>query len=101
MEQGTKKILGINLGIFAAYTLLSYLMGYKDASGAFFHAFFIAIHVIISFLIGIIRLITVKENSDGGAFILSAVLILVIGFGTCLGITQLMEQLTGKRLSLH
>jgi hypothetical protein len=101
MEQGTKNILLVNLGIFAAYTLLSYLMGYKDASGGFFHAFFIAIHVIISFLIGIIRLIAVKSNSDGGAYILSAVLILVIGFGTCVGMMQLMEQLTGKGLNIH
>jgi heme/copper-type cytochrome/quinol oxidase subunit 4 len=101
MEQGTKKILGVNLGIFAAYTLLSFIMGYKDASGGVFHAFFIVSHVIISFLIGIIRLITVKENSDGGAFILSAGLILIIGFGTCVGITQLMETLTHKRFSLH
>jgi heme/copper-type cytochrome/quinol oxidase subunit 4 len=101
MEQGTKKILGVNLGIFAAYTLLSFIMGYKDASGGVFHAFFIVAHVIISFLIGIIRLITVKENSDGGAFILSAGLILIIGFGTCVGITQLMEMLTHKRFSLH
>jgi hypothetical protein len=101
MEQGTKKILGVNLGIFAVYTLLSFLMGYKDASGGMYHAFFIVIHVILSFLIGIIRLITVKNNSDGGAFILSAGLILIIGFGTCVGLTQLMELITHKRFNLH
>jgi VanZ family protein len=101
MEQGTKKNLGVNLGIFAAYTLLSYLMGFKDNSGSIAHAFFIVAHVIISFFIGIIRLIAVKNNSDGGAFILSAVMILVIGFGTCVGISQLMEMLTHKRFHLE
>jgi hypothetical protein len=100
MEQGTKKILGVNLGIFAAYTFLSFLVGYKDGSGGLIHAFFIAIHVIISFLIGIIRLIAVRNNSDGGAYILSAVLILVIGFGTCMGLSTLMENLTHKHLNI-
>jgi heme/copper-type cytochrome/quinol oxidase subunit 4 len=100
MEQGTKKILGVNLSIFAVYTLLAHLMGIKDASGWVYHAFFIAIHVVISFLIGIIRLLTVKENSDGGAYILSAVLILVIGFGTCVGLIQLAELLMHKRFSI-
>jgi hypothetical protein len=98
MEQGTKKILLVNLGIFAAYTLGSYCISLSDGMG--FHAFFIAIHVILCFLIGIIRLITEKEGSDGGSFILSAVLILLIGFGTCVGIGQVVEKLTGKHLML-
>jgi hypothetical protein len=86
MEKGTKNILLINLGIFAAYTLF----------GMVSHAFFIVVHVIISFLIGLIRLIFVKDSSDGGVYILSAALILVIGFGTCMGLTQVL----GSKLNI-
>ena len=92
METGTKNILLANLGIFAAYTLLSFALSPKE--GMIYHAFFIVIHVIISFLIGLIRLIFVRDATDGGVYILSAALILVIGFGTCVGIFQL----AGRRL---
>jgi hypothetical protein len=88
MEKGTKNILLVNLGIFAAYTLLSFVISPKE--GMVYHAFFIVIHVIISFLIGLIRLIFVKDSSDGGVYILSAALILVIGFGTCVGLMQVL-----------
>ncbi len=100
MNSVTKKILGVNLGIFAAYTLLSFVVGFKDGSGGLFHAFFIVAHVILNFLIGLIRLVTAKNESDGGAYILSAFLILVIGFGTCMGLSTLMEQLTHKHMNL-
>ena len=86
MEKGTKNILLVNLGIFAAYTLLAFALSPKE--GMIYHAFFIVIHVIISFLVGVIRLIFSKGDSDGGAHILSAALVLVIGFGTCMGLTQ-------------
>ena len=88
MEARTKNILLTNLGIFAAYTLLSFVISPKE--GMIYHAFFIVIHVIISGLIGLIRLIFVKDATDGGIYILSAALILVIGFGTCMGITQVL-----------
>jgi peptidoglycan/LPS O-acetylase OafA/YrhL len=88
MKPEMKKILLINLGIFAVYTLLSYLISPKE--GMIYHAFFIVSHVILNFLIGIISLIANSRNSNGGAYILSAALVLVIGFGTCMGITQLI-----------
>lgn len=88
MEKGTKNILLINLGIFAAYTLFAFVSSPTD--GMVSHAFFIVVHVIISFLIGLIRLIFVKDSSDGGVYILSAALILVIGFGTCVGLMQVL-----------
>ncbi len=92
MKTGTKNVLLVNLGIFTAYTLLSFVISPRE--GMIYHAFFIVIHVIISFLIGLIRLIFVKDATDGGVYILSAALILVIGFGTCMGIFQL----AGRRL---
>jgi hypothetical protein len=91
MENGTKQILLVNVGIFAAYTLLSYLMSLSE--GIIYHALFIVAHVIIAFLIGLIRLVFVKNSSDGGAYILSAVLVLVIGFGTCVGIGNIIGAL--------
>ena len=101
MENPTKQILMVNLGIFAAYTLLSYLYligGRKDADGNLNHAIFISVHVIISFLIGVIRLIFYRKEADGGAYILSAILVLIIGFGTCVGIFQVLTH--GKGLNL-
>ena len=94
MKTGTKNILLVNLGIFAAYTLFAFVTSPKE--GMITHAFFIVFHVIISFLIGFIRLIFVKDATDGGVYILSAALILVIGFGTCMGLTQVL----GSRLNI-
>jgi uncharacterized membrane protein HdeD (DUF308 family) len=95
MKPEMKKILLINLGIFAVYTVFSYLIAPKE--GMIFHAFFIAVHVIINFLIGVVSLITDSKNSNGGSYILSAALILLIGFGTCIGISQLV----GATLNVH
>jgi VanZ family protein len=89
MKPEMKKILLINLGIFAVYTVFSYLISPKE--GMIFHAFFIGSHVILNFLIGIVSLIAVDKNSNGGAYILSAALVLVIGFGTCIGLAQLFS----------
>jgi hypothetical protein len=100
MEQRTKEVLAVNLIIFAAYTLLSYVFGFKDQSGWFYHVFAIAIHAITNFLIGLIRMIAVKNNTDGGAYMLSALLILIIGFGTCVGLNQLTEQLSHKEVRI-
>jgi VanZ family protein len=94
MSSESKKILLSNLGIFAVYTLMSYLISRPD--GLLYHAFFIVAHVIITFLIGIIRLVFVKDSSDGGAYILSAVLVLGIGFGTCVGIGNIVGALPLK-----
>jgi hypothetical protein len=100
MEQGRNKILGVNLGIFAAYTLLSFLIGFRDGSGGLYHAFFIVSHVIISFFIGFIKLTARDKNENAGVHILSAVLILIIGFGTCVGLSELTGFLTHGRLNL-
>jgi VanZ family protein len=94
MKDESRKILLTNMGIFAAYTLMSYLISRPD--GILYHAFFISAHVIIAFLIGIIRLVFVKNSSDGGAYILSSVLVLIIGFGTCMGIGRIIGALPLK-----
>jgi hypothetical protein len=94
MSSESKKILLSNLGIFAVYTLMSYVLSLSD--GILYHAFFIVAHVIIAFLIGIIRLLFVKDSTDGGAYILSSFLVLVIGYGSCSGIGQLVGALPLK-----
>ena len=75
-------ILKVNAIIFLVYTLLSLLGG----SGAvIFHAFFIAIHVGLCFLIGIVKGLSLK-NENAKYYFLSAGLVLLVGFGTCMGI---------------
>ena len=72
----------VNAIIFVAYTLLSLIGG---SSAVNFHAFFIVIHVALCFLIGIAAAVSSKsENSK--YYFLSAGLVLLIGFGTCMGI---------------
>ena len=76
------KVLRVNAIIFVAYTLLSLIGG---SSAVIFHAFFIAIHVALCFLIGIAA--AVSSNSENAKYyFLSAGLVLLIGFGTCMGI---------------
>ncbi len=80
-------ILKVNATIFVVYTLLSLLGG----SGAvIFHAFFIAIHVAFCFLIGIAAAISSK-NENAKYYFLSAGLVLLIGFGTCMGIGDVFK----------
>ena len=80
-------ILKVNAIIFLVYTLLSLLGG----SGAvIFHAFFIAIHVALCFLIGIAA--AISSNSENAKYyFLSAGLVLLIGFGTCIGFVNIID----------
>ena len=81
------KILRVNAIILVVYTLLSLLGG----SGAvIFHAFFIAIHVALCFLIGIAA--AVSSNSENAKYyFLSAGLVLLVGFGTCMGFVNIID----------
>ncbi len=76
------KILRVNAIIFVAYTLLSLLGG---SSAVIFHAFFIVIHVALCVLIGIAAAVSSKSD-DAKYHFLSAGLVLLIGFGICMGI---------------
>ena len=82
------KVLRVNAIIFVAYTLLSLLGG---SSAVIFHAFFIAIHVGLCFLIGIVRGLSLK-NENAKYYFLSAALVLLIGFGNCMGFGNLRIQ---------
>ena len=82
------RILQINAIIFAVYTLISLGSGKE----AFFiaQAICIVIHVALCFLIGIIVGFTSKKEMTKYHF-LSAGLVLLIGFGSCIGLAGLME----------
>lgn len=77
------KILKTNGLIFIGYTLLASIA--KDGfSVAIFSAIFIGIHVGILFIMALISFLTNKrENAIW--LLLSGFLVLIIGFGTCMG----------------
>jgi uncharacterized membrane protein HdeD (DUF308 family) len=90
MDASKKFILQINLAIFSAYTLIAFAYNGKD--GSIVHAFLIAGHFIICMVVGLLMLIFTKDQPNkGGAFIMSAGLILLIGFGTCMGLNALIN----------
>ncbi|MBD1366397.1 hypothetical protein IDJ77_21470 [Mucilaginibacter sp. ZT4R22] len=74
------KIVGINLAVLAVYTLLSAL----SPGGIIFDAFAIVVHVIVC----IILTLTGPKRMQ---WLLSGVLVLVIGFSTCAGVLGKMS----------
>lgn len=81
-----KKILKINLGILAFYTIFCIILGKEG--GFIMDAFFIVAHVAICLLVGIIQSI-VSKGDTAKEWFLSAILVLLIGFGTCVGFGSL------------
>ena len=73
------KIVGYNLLVLAAYTIICTITN-KDG-GAIFDMFFIGIH----FFIGIILAIVNKS----WIWLLSALMVLIIGFSTCVGMLSI------------
>jgi hypothetical protein len=72
------KIVGINLAVLAGYTLISALF----PGGIIFDAFAIVFHVIAC-------LFVTMTGPKRLQWLLSGVLVLVIGFSTCVGIGQI------------
>ena len=91
-----KKIVGINLGILLLYTLFSNLAARGQGSGhseaqlgvAIFMAFAVGLHVAVC-LLAMIYMFVNKKRPEGRAWLLSAGLVLVIGFSACLGSASL------------
>ena len=86
-----KRILAINMVILAFYTFLAYA---PNGGGALSDAFFVAGHVAICFIVGIIATVASKKDTAKG-FYLSAGLVLLIGFGTCIGLADLFPNRGG------
>ncbi|MES2063303.1 MAG: hypothetical protein V4456_15355 [Bacteroidota bacterium] len=66
-------ILGINMGIFAAYTILGLISGQDAIFGAFIVAI---IHGVVAFIMALIK--------RRWIWALAGLLIPLIGFGTCI-----------------
>ncbi len=81
-----KKIAGINLAILLLYMVLINVTsnGYeRQLAVLVLAAFAIGIQVVLNFLIAIVLFI--KKRPEARSFLLSAVLVLVIGFSSCFG----------------
>jgi hypothetical protein len=72
------KIVGINLAVLIVYTLMSAL----SPGGIIFDGFLIVIHVIVCMILTL-------TGPKRMQWLLSGVLVLVIGFSTCVGIGNL------------
>ena len=86
-----KRILAVNMVILAFYTLIAYA---PNGGGALSDAFFVAGHVAICFIVGIGAAIA-SNNDVARGFFLSAGLVLLIGFGTCIGLADLFPNRGG------
>ena len=86
-----KRILAVNMVILAFYTLIAYS---PNGGGALSDAFFVAGHVAICFIVGIGAAIA-SNNDVARGFFLSAGLVLLIGFGTCIGLADLFPNRGG------
>jgi hypothetical protein len=82
-----KKIVGINLFIMLMYMLLINITSLgqeRTLAVLVLSALAVGIHVFISVLLSVIYF-SKKDNSKGKSFLLSAGIVLVIGFSSCLG----------------
>jgi hypothetical protein len=85
-----KKIGGINLILLVVYMLLLNVSALGSDTGSeaglgvlIMAAFIIGCHVFINLAVGIVMFI--KRDPRGKAFLLSSVVVLVVGFSSCLG----------------
>jgi hypothetical protein len=86
-----KKVAGINLAILLIYTLIANATATGHERGLqvmVLLAMLIAVHTGIVFLISIIHFAS-KNKVAGRNFLLSALIVLVIGFSVCFGSASL------------
>ena len=81
-----KRIMLINLGILAIYTI--FCVASPHNGGVFTDALFIVVHASLCGLLGILMSVASKGHSSGG-FFLSALLVLLVGFGSCVAVGSL------------
>ncbi len=82
-----KKVAGINLAILLIYTLLTNIASSGPERGlsvVIILAFLISIHTFINFVL-CLAYFSRRNKIAGRNFLLSALVVLVIGFSTCLG----------------
>ena len=88
-----KRILAVNMAILAFYTLYAF----ASNDGALTDAILIFGHVVICFTAGLAAVFTSHKDAAKG-FFLSAGLVLLVGFGSCLGVASLFGN---NGLNLH
>jgi hypothetical protein len=87
-----KKIVGINLAILLGYGILARLAdsgsGHDKGLGFMvLMASAVVLHVVVN-VIGAIILFIGKKSPEGRAFLLSALLVAIIGFSACWGLAS-------------
>lgn len=96
--QTLKKIAGINLLILLVYTAIVFFSN-LDTGGSLtilvVLMVIIGIHVFINLVLGII-FFTQKDNERGRAFLLSALIVLVVGFSSCFGSGLLADEVSNR-----
>ncbi len=85
------RMVGVNLGLMLLYTIISVAMASEhnaDMEIAVSMLFFVAAHFILLFVVSIAFLIAGKSIWAKAGF-MSLLVVLLVGFGTCLGVTQM------------
>lgn len=88
--QGTGRIVGINLLIMAVYTVLSFGIFIMDSDqyAAMGYGIFmmglIGVHALVLLIMGIIFFVK-KENNKGKIYLISLLVVLLVGFSACFG----------------
>mgnify|MGYP001765214409 CR=1 FL=1 len=85
-----KKIGGINLGILLLYSILARLSDtqggtYKGLGFMTMMMLFVGLHVVINLIICLVQF-SRRNKELGRAYLLSSIIVLVIGFSACLGV---------------
>jgi heme/copper-type cytochrome/quinol oxidase subunit 2 len=88
-----KKIGGVNLAILLIYSVIARLSDtkggtYKGMGFMMMMMLFVALHVVVTLIICLIHFAR-KNKELGRAYLLSSILVLIIGFSACLGIGSL------------
>jgi hypothetical protein len=82
------RIVAINLGILALYSILLALGSGRDEGGIAFlllMMFAVGVHVLINLILMIVYFAR-GNNPKGKVFLLSTCVVLIIGFATCWGV---------------
>lgn len=85
------KIIGVNLLIILVGTICISVIYAKDPYAPFLNnCLLITIHITVCFLISVYWFIR-KQWSEGQAYLLAALVVLAVGFSSCLGAPQLLS----------
>ncbi len=87
----TSRILLLNLLVLLAYSVLTHWLGTDGLGNLLLNALLIAAHCFLCLLAWMILALTGQKEA-GKDFLLSFLLVLLIGFGSCLGLANLFPR---------